>query len=169
MNNYGVVVNEIGLEPMLGRLVREVLQPIGHALFPGAGSEVDRHHSFVVRYKVGEDLGLDMHTDDSDVTFNICLGRDFRGAGLQFCGDQGAADHRHASAVYYHKKGRCVVHRGHRRHGADDITEGERLNLIVWTTNSEYRKTRAYARYHMQSSATGYQTEAGPPDRVCLS
>ena len=27
-----------------------------------------------------------MHTDDSDVTFNICLGLDFQGAGLQFCG-----------------------------------------------------------------------------------
>ena len=36
----------------------------------------------------------DMHTDDSDVTFNVCLGKDFKGAGLQFCGNQGAPDHR---------------------------------------------------------------------------
>ena len=28
------------------------------------------------------------------------------------------------------------------RHGADDITEGERLNLIVWNKNSEYRRFR---------------------------
>ena len=27
-----------------------------------------------------------MHTDDSDVTFNVCLGRDFEAAGLTFCG-----------------------------------------------------------------------------------
>ena len=30
--------------------------------------------------------GLDMHTDDSDVTLNVCHGRDgFRAAGLRFC------------------------------------------------------------------------------------
>eukprot|EP00854_Cymbomonas_tetramitiformis_P003011 gene3011-biopygen2950 len=34
----------------------------------------------------GEDLGLDMHTDDSDVTYNVCLGKEFEGAGLTFCG-----------------------------------------------------------------------------------
>jgi hypothetical protein len=31
-----------------------------------------------------------MHTDDSDVTLNVCLGRDgFRAAGLRFCGGMG--------------------------------------------------------------------------------
>ena len=133
MNNYGIVVNEIGMEPALDQLCHILLQPLAHYLFPGVGSHFDRHHTFVVRYKVGEDLGLDMHTDDSDVTFNVCLGKDFKGAGLQFCGDQGATDHRKASLQYQHKVGHCVVHRGHRRHGADDIVEGERLNLIVWT------------------------------------
>ena len=132
MNNYGIVVNEIGMEPALDALCHSWLQPLAHHLFPGVGSHFDRHHSFVVRYKVGEDLGLDMHTDDSDVTFNICLGKDFKGAGLQFCGDQGAATHRKASLKYQHRVGHCVIHRGHRRHGADDITEGERLNLIIW-------------------------------------
>ena len=51
-------------------------------LFPGVGSHFDRHHTFVVRYKVGEDLGLDMHTDDSDVTFNVCLGKTSRAQGF---------------------------------------------------------------------------------------
>eukprot|EP00404_Azadinium_spinosum_P033372 CAMPEP_0180578052 /NCGR_PEP_ID=MMETSP1037_2-20121125/12258_1 /TAXON_ID=632150 /ORGANISM="Azadinium spinosum, Strain 3D9" /LENGTH=325 /DNA_ID=CAMNT_0022595833 /DNA_START=18 /DNA_END=992 /DNA_ORIENTATION=+ len=169
MNNHGVIVNEIGMEPVLDRLLREFLQPLAHSLFPGVGSHFDSHHSFVVRYKVGEDLGLDMHTDDSDVTFNICLGRDFKGAGLQFCGNQGTSQHRQSSALYKHQKGRCIVHRGHRRHGADDITEGERLNLIIWCRNAEYRRSRHYARYNMQGRATGYEREAGPPDKVCLS
>lgn len=137
MNNYGIVVNEIGMEPALDQLCHSLLQPLAHYLFPGVGSQFDRHHTFVVRYKVGEDLGLDMHTDDSDVTFNICLGKTFKGAGLQFCGNQGSANHRKASLQYQHKLGHCVVHRGHRRHGADDITEGERLNLIVWARSSD--------------------------------
>ncbi|MEC8262735.1 MAG: hypothetical protein VX017_05415, partial [Pseudomonadota bacterium] len=44
---------------------------------------------------IRKDLGLDMHTDNSDVTFNVCLGRDFDGAGLAFCGNMGSANHRH--------------------------------------------------------------------------
>ena len=41
------------------------------------------HHSFMVKYKAGQDLGLDMHTDDSDVTVNVCLGKDFSGTANQ--------------------------------------------------------------------------------------
>ena len=35
-----------------------------HVLLP-EGSQFDDHHSFIVRYTASEDLGLDMHTDDS--------------------------------------------------------------------------------------------------------
>jgi len=35
--------------------------------------QFDDHHSFIVRYQAGKALGLDMHMDDSDVTFNIFL------------------------------------------------------------------------------------------------
>ena len=45
-------------------------------------------------YKQNEDTHLDVHTDDSDVTFNVCLGREFEGAGLVICGLSGKADHR---------------------------------------------------------------------------
>ena len=32
-----------------------------------------------------------LHTDDSGVTLNVCLGKDgFEAAGLTFCGDMGA-------------------------------------------------------------------------------
>mmetsp|Transcript_54422 Transcript_54422/g.100559 ORF Transcript_54422/g.100559 Transcript_54422/m.100559 type:complete len:543 (-) Transcript_54422:71-1699(-) len=168
MNNYGVVVNEIGLEPMNDMLQIRILQPIARALFGNIGAHLGHQHTFIVRYKVGEDLGLDMHTDDSDVTFNVCLGKDFSGAGLQFCGNQAESTHRKASKVYHHVKGRCVVHLGHRRHGADDITEGERLNLIIWNHNPEYRRSRLYARHNMQKPST-YEKEQDPPDPVCVS
>eukprot|EP00746_Dinoflagellata_sp_MGD_P079447 gnl/MRDRNA2_/MRDRNA2_31765_c0_seq2.p1 gnl/MRDRNA2_/MRDRNA2_31765_c0~~gnl/MRDRNA2_/MRDRNA2_31765_c0_seq2.p1 ORF type:complete len:400 (-),score=49.80 gnl/MRDRNA2_/MRDRNA2_31765_c0_seq2:17-1123(-) len=168
MNNYGVIVNEIGLEPMMSRLQHDVLQPIAHALFGAIGADFTGHHSFIVRYKIGEDLGLDMHTDDSDVTFNVCLGRDFEGAGLQFCGNQGSAKHRHSSLLYQHRKGHCVVHLGHRRHGADDIAAGERINLIIWNKNSEYRNCAEYKRFRDIWSGK-YETEEGPPDKECVS
>lgn len=67
MNNYGIIVNHIGLRPVISKLQRLILQPISDVFFPtqSAGGFTG-HHSFMVKYKAGEDLGLDMHTDDSD-------------------------------------------------------------------------------------------------------
>mmetsp|Transcript_63923 Transcript_63923/g.205963 ORF Transcript_63923/g.205963 Transcript_63923/m.205963 type:complete len:155 (-) Transcript_63923:110-574(-) len=103
-----------------------------------------------------------MHTDDSDVTFNLCLGKDFSGAGLCFCGVMGQPDHRHHRYTFHHERGRCCWHLGRQRHGADDITSGERLNLIIWNHSSSYRNSSEYVR-------PPYHAEAAPPDALCLS
>lgn len=82
------------------------------------------------------------HTDDSDVTFNVCLGREFTGAALTFCGALGSAHHRQFSCEYKHVKGQCVIHLGRRRHGAGAIGSGERVNLIIWNRSITYRSSR---------------------------
>lgn len=105
---------------------------------------------------------MDMHTDDSDVTFNVCLGLDFTGAGLSFCGMLGAPDHRKHSATYEHARGTCVCHLGRKRHGAGDIQSGERLNLILWNHSSTFRQSDAYLE-------APYRKETGPPDPLCVS
>ena len=162
MNNYGLVVNGIGMEGFIDAMQRDVLQPIASVLFPIEGCNFDGHHSFLVRYKAGEDLGLDIHTDDSDVTFNICLGKEFTGSGLTVCGMMGSSEHRQFSYNYIHKIGHCIVHRGRHRHGADDIKTGERINLIIWNHNSLYRQTDDYKRLQ-------FVDESSMPDARCLS
>ncbi|CAK0884189.1 unnamed protein product [Prorocentrum cordatum] len=161
MNNYGVVLNDIGWEPMVEILQQEVLQPIASVFFPEEAACFDSHHTFIVRYRAEEDKGLDMHIDDSDVTFNICLGREFTGCGLVFCGMNGAADHRQVSHIYQHQIGKCIMHLGRKRHGADDISTGERLNLIVWNHSVAWRSS--------PSSKAVSVKESGPPDKKCLS
>ena len=67
MNNYGIIVNNIGMQPVISHLQRTLLQPLASLLYPTqAASGFDGHHSFMVQYKAKQDLGLDMHTDDSD-------------------------------------------------------------------------------------------------------
>ncbi len=166
MNRYGLILNDIGLEPLIDSLVATVFRHIGRVCFPIEGGSLDRHHTFIVRYSADKDAGLDMHTDNSEVTFNVCLGRDFRAAGLTFCGEMGAPEHRHFSHRHEHSVGNCVVHLGRRRHGADDITEGERVNLIVWCHNRAYRASSAYLDLQQQRT---FSREDGPPDPVCLS
>lgn len=164
MNNYGIIVNHIGLQPVISTLQRTVLQPLADLLYPEqAAGGFDGHHSFMVRYRAEEDLGLDMHTDDSDVTFNFCLGRNFTGAALTLCGDSRTPDHRQFAHSYTHVRGRALVHLGSRRHGADNIHTGERNSLIVWNQNQRHRRSAAYV------NRQPYEAEAAPPDPRCLS
>ena len=79
MNRHGLVVNQIGLEPAVRSLLHRHLAGLFAALYGEEGSDLDDHHTFIVRYKQGEDIGLDPHEDDSDVTLNVCLGKDFQG------------------------------------------------------------------------------------------
>ena len=103
-----------------------------------------------------------MHTDDSDVTLNVCLGKEgFRGAGLTFCGVMATSAHRKLSHVYGHELGRAVVHLGNQRHGADDIRSGERRNLIIWNHNHASGTARARAA----SASTGTRARTARPTR----
>lgn len=165
MNNYGVVVNAIGMRPLITSFQQNYIWPICRHLFPKEASQFDNHHSFLVRYESKEDLGLDMHTDDSDVTFNVCLGEPgFTGSTLTFCGMFGASNHRKYSHTYHHEIGRAELHLGSQRHGADDIASGRRMNLIIWSHNSKWRASDEYTDIRAL-----YQREEGPPDEICLS
>ena len=52
-----------------------------------------------------------MHTDDSDVTFNICLGRNFTGANLTICGDSRMPQHRQFHTSYAHVPSAPMPHK----------------------------------------------------------
>ena len=165
MNQSGAILKALGMESLMDVLQDRVLEPIAQDLFPVTGAEFTQHHSFLVHYdtKAGhKDHHLDMHTDDSDVTFNCCLGLDFTGAKLQFCGIMGDPDHRHSKLEYAHKPGWVVCHLGRQRHGADDITSGTRISLINWNHNKVWRRSA-------ESMAQEYKAESGPPDLKCLS
>ena len=62
-----------------------------------------------------------MHHDASEVTLNVCLGREFTGAGLRFCGRFGGASHRKSACVLSHHPGRAVIHLGRQRHGRGEF------------------------------------------------
>eukprot|EP00747_Dinoflagellata_sp_TGD_P030600 gnl/TRDRNA2_/TRDRNA2_134746_c0_seq1.p1 gnl/TRDRNA2_/TRDRNA2_134746_c0~~gnl/TRDRNA2_/TRDRNA2_134746_c0_seq1.p1 ORF type:complete len:298 (-),score=48.59 gnl/TRDRNA2_/TRDRNA2_134746_c0_seq1:59-952(-) len=163
MNRYGLVLNQLGLEPLITALQQEHLLPLQAALYPAEGSAPDDHHCFIVRYKADQDVGLDMHEDDSDVTLNVCIGKEFTGATLSFCGRRSEMVHRSYQGTYHHKKGRAVIHLGRQRHGADNIKTGERVNFILWSISSQYRNSEAYHRQKIRRIASPR------PDPICLS
>lgn len=71
---------------------------------------------------MGDDLNLDMHIDDADVTLNLCLHDEFEGYGLTFCGLQGQKDLKKKAHTV--KAGQC------------SMPEGEGRMLTCWRPGS---------------------------------
>lgn len=96
------------------------------------------------------------------MTFNCNLGRDFTNATLTLCGLGGSPTHRQFQQAYAHRAGRCLLHKGRHRHGAEDIASGERQNLVIWNTNYKYRKSKRFRKDQ------AFREEVAPPDPRCL-
>ncbi|KAF5181018.1 2-oxoglutarate and iron-dependent oxygenase domain-containing protein [Thalictrum thalictroides] len=152
MNKYGAVLDDFGLETMLDHLMNNFIRPISKVFFPEVGgTSLDSHHGFVVEYGKDRDYELGFHVDDSEVTLNVCLGKQFSGGELFFRGvrcDKHVNTDTQPEEVfdYSHVPGHGVLHRGRHRHGARPTTSGHRTNLLLWCRSSVFRESRKYQR-----------------------
>uniref|UniRef100_A0A6J0UJU5 2-oxoglutarate and iron-dependent oxygenase domain-containing protein 2 isoform X1 n=2 Tax=Pogona vitticeps TaxID=103695 RepID=A0A6J0UJU5_9SAUR len=141
MNNYGVLLNELGMdEGFITPLREKYLQPLAAWLYPDCGGGcLDSHKAFVVKYALQEDLDLSSHYDNAEVTLNVSLGKEFTEGNLYF-----AEFRQDAKAVpkyieVEHMPLYGLLHRGGQMHGALPIASGERWNLIIWMRASAIR------------------------------
>ncbi|XP_019362707.1 PREDICTED: 2-oxoglutarate and iron-dependent oxygenase domain-containing protein 2 isoform X2 [Gavialis gangeticus] len=141
MNNYGVLLNELGLdEAFITPLREKYLQPITALLYPDLGGDsLDSHKAFVVKYAVHQDLDLSCHYDNAEVTLNVSLGKEFTEGNLYFGDFQQAPSPVPTYIEIEHVVSHGLLHRGGQMHGALPITSGERWNLIVWMRSSAIR------------------------------
>jgi len=149
MNKYGAILDEFGFGNLLNDWMIKIVKPMGIKLFPEFGSDtLDNHHGFLVEYEMGKDTNLGFHVDDSEVTLNVCLGKNFEGGSLFFRGVR-CDDHQQTSWTkeeeieFFHEPGVALIHAGRHRHGANPITKGHRINLILWCRSTEWRKERS--------------------------
>lgn len=94
---------------------------------------------FSIHYSADRDIRLQRHTDDSDITINICLFNTLESDGclLKFCGildtpftlsDPGK------DTLFQFRRGIMLVHRGSNIHETTPLENavGERCNLVIW-------------------------------------
>merc|ERR1712107_630802 len=139
MNRSGCILNEIGLGPLMDRVIELYIGPLCTAVYPRLLSEgLEAHHSFVVAYRPDTDNSLGVHDDNSEVTINIALstlGEDYEGASL--------AMYHHARVKHPQEKpgqqylwkvpaGTMLFHPGEMLHEVLPITKGFRLSTIIW-------------------------------------
>ncbi|KAK1160167.1 hypothetical protein AOXY_G21679 [Acipenser oxyrinchus oxyrinchus] len=141
MNNYGILLNELGFDNRFITPLREnYLQPIAMLLYPDCGGDsLDSHKAFVVKYALHQDLDLSYHYDNAEITLNVLLGKAFTEGNLYF-GDMRQVPISDSECVEIEHKVTCgLLHRGQQFHGALPITLGQRWNLIVWMRSSSVR------------------------------
>ncbi|XP_041038468.1 2-oxoglutarate and iron-dependent oxygenase domain-containing protein 2 isoform X1 [Carcharodon carcharias] len=141
MNNYGVLLNELGFDGTFITSLREdYLQPITSLLYPDCGGwKMDSHKAFIVKYAVNQDRELSFHYDNAEVTLNVSLGKDFSEGNLYF-GDMRQVPISESECVEIeHRMSHGLLHRGQHCHGALPISSGERWNLIIWMRSSPVR------------------------------
>ncbi|CAI9535163.1 unnamed protein product [Staurois parvus] len=141
MNNYGVLLNELGLDDSFITPLREkYLRPLVSVLYPDwGGSCLDSHKAFVVQYSLDKDLDLSCHYDNSEVTLNVSLGKEFTDGNLYFSEMREVPVNERRYTEVEHLLGQGILHRGQQIHGALPITSGERWNLILWMRASSVR------------------------------
>ncbi|XP_064827246.1 2-oxoglutarate and iron-dependent oxygenase domain-containing protein 2 [Oncorhynchus masou masou] len=141
MNNYGILLNELGFdEGFIIPLREQYLQPLTSLLYHDCGGcYLDSHKAFMVKYDMHEDLDLSYHYDNAEVTFNVSLGKEFTEGNLYFGDMRQVPLSETACTEVEHKVTEGILHRGQHMHGALPISSGQRWNLIVWMRASQER------------------------------
>ncbi|GFS32787.1 2-oxoglutarate (2OG) and Fe(II)-dependent oxygenase superfamily protein [Actinidia rufa] len=129
---------------------QEALQLLSSALLPcrATGNPFSLDMSIFFPFLL---LLFRFHVDDSEVTLNVCLGKQFSGGELFF---RGIRCEKHVNTEtqseeifdYSHVPGRAILHRGRHRHGARATTSGHRINLLLWCRSSVFRELRKYQK-----------------------
>mmetsp|Transcript_3739 Transcript_3739/g.11056 ORF Transcript_3739/g.11056 Transcript_3739/m.11056 type:complete len:180 (+) Transcript_3739:1355-1894(+) len=106
----------------------------GETTFDGARRPLDWRHAYVLEYGQGGRDSLVHHTDDSEVTLNVDLGRPFSGGDLLLGPVRGTAAEAASEYERVSKRtaGAATVHLGRQLHAVDKIISGERRVLICW-------------------------------------
>lgn len=145
MNEYGVILDDVGYGDMLQTLTTTYLRPLAAYLHPDlGGASLDAHHGFLVDYERGKDEDLGFHVDDSELTLNVCLENSASGSELYFRGAR-CMPHRQTRSLaseefeLTHEPGVAILHIGKERHGVHPLRRGRRRNLILWCRSTSYR------------------------------
>lgn len=132
-------LDTIGLGWVSDLIFYVVMKPIAAQLFQvtETGGPLDWRQAYVAGYAAQPSEGrpreqLVTHTDDSEVTMNICLSDDFTGGKVEFRGLRGTPNEGELVDSYEPVLGRSIMHAGRHFHDVTPVESGERFVLILW-------------------------------------
>ena len=139
-----LVLKDMKLDSFSSDVFQKVVIPLSKQVFDKHTSDLDFQHSYFVGYAPNEcptrnliRNALIPHSDDSEITLNVCLSDGYTGGELNFHGAVSKDEFPTGVApkveyTYKHRLGRCVLHLGKQIHSVSSVTQGERHVLIMW-------------------------------------
>lgn len=139
----------MGLSWINKLLFHLVVRPISRQLFKETelqGGDLDFCHGYVAFYAASPTTSaprerLVAHTDDSEVTLNVCIGDEFEGGALNFRGLRGTDEAGQLLGTFEPKLGTALLHAGRHFHEVTQVTAGNRHVYIMWARS--WGSTRA--------------------------
>lgn len=131
-----------------------VIRPISSHLFKTTemgGGTLDWRHGYIAAYSAKPTDGkprqrLVPHTDDSEVTLNICIGEEFEGGKLHFWGLRGTSEEGVWNGKFKPRVGTAILHSGRKFHEVKTVTNGSRYAYIIWCRSWSGMRARKYFR-----------------------
>lgn len=133
-------LDNLGLQWLNSLLLHLVVGPITEHLYKETetgGGELDWRQGYIAAYSAEPTdtkprQRLVPHTDDSEVTLNVCIGEQFNGGLLQFWGLRGTSEAGKLVGDYHPIIGRALLHSGRHLHEVTEVTSGNRFAYILW-------------------------------------
>jgi hypothetical protein len=167
-----MVLDMMNLSWLNDALLNRVINPIAQLVFSDQVNhgELDWRHGYIVSYAppANDDKSNSMralsrsrlvaHTDDSELTLNVCLGREFEGGQVLFSGVRGGA--RREPDAYSPRIGWALMHIGREFHEVSPVTSGQRFSLIVWA--------RSYSSVRARTCPCCWMNNRDPIRETCI-
>lgn len=133
-------LDNLGLQWLNSLLFHLVVRPMSQHLYmetETSGGDLDWRQGYIAAYSADPTdtkprQRLVPHTDDSEVTLNVCVGEKFDGGLLQFWGLRGTSEAGTLVGDYDPVVGRALIHSGRHLHEVTEVTSGNRFAYILW-------------------------------------
>ena len=144
INQRPIDLDTIGLGWINSLLFQLIIRPLSRHLFHGTEihGDLDWRQGYVSTYTHKKSSSsrafqtksrLLPHTDDSEVTLNLCLGdTDFVGGEVQFSGLRGTPMEGVTLGSFQPVVGTALLHAGRHLHEVTEVMNGNRYAYIIW-------------------------------------
>lgn len=138
MHAGGIVLDDIGMEPLLMVMLEEILEKISNVLYGVEQKSIVAHHGFILQNEPSNYAGLPTHKDEGELTFNTCITSNFKGGEMHFYTPDASDPSRMEEKEVAPVLGRCILYPGEKRHATRRTYSGVRRSFVLWCFRADH-------------------------------